>query len=324
MLPLIRLQNYIAKYIGDIDTIISSIVAPAHIHHIAHSVSFGGKRVRPIILILLSNLLGASYRDKFISAAASIELIHIASLLHDDIIDQNTKRHNAETAHILFGNQKTILAGDFLFAESFKQMVKVKNFDVLEVISKASSVLATGELEQLQIKNDLNIQIQDYFEIIYKKTASLFEATAEIAALIQESPLIKKIKLFGKEIGMAFQIIDDLIDYTSPKTNKKSGTDFMEQKLTLPMIFALSNLSELDKNEKSKLTTLFLSENKTINSFEMAVELINKGGGFSFSKERAIVYCQTAKNLLHEFATDSQEEKGIIIEVIDFFINRVH
>lgn len=321
MLHLIRLKAYIREYLDTINSIIGGVVLKEFVGDIARSASFGGKRIRPIIIVLISNLLGGRFKDKFINSAVAIELIHIASLLHDDVIDQSSTRHNQNSAHIIFGNQKTILAGDFLFAESFKKMVEVGNLSALNIISKASSILAMGELNQLSIKGDINISIENYHDIIYKKTASLFEASCEIAAIIQQTENTYKIKEFGRNIGMAFQIIDDLIDYTSEDLNKERGVDFKESKITLPIIYALSSKSLLEDVQKVSLTNLFKKQEKEFKDFAKALELINISGALNYCKNVAVEHCNNAKNCILELGKEKEEFK-IIEEIIEFFIKR--
>jgi octaprenyl-diphosphate synthase len=322
MLKIPSLALYSAEYIKEIDQEISRVISSEDINKITKSIAFGGKRIRPIILILLSNLLGGKNKSHFMAASTGIELIHLASLLHDDVIDQSPFRHSATTSHILFGNQKTILGGDYLFAESFKQIVKCENLIVLRVISNATSVLATGEINQLSNKGKININLEEYEEIIYKKTASLFEATGEIAAILQDSSYVLQAKEFGKNVGMAFQVIDDLIDYTSTESNKKQGTDFFEEKITLPIIFALSKGSKLSENEKQELVLLFKERNKTEIIFEGVKEYLKKGGAFEFCATKAFEFCVSAKDNINSIPINAVE-KEIINDIIDFFSTRI-
>lgn len=320
MMKLDLLENHISHYLEKIDLNIRFILEKSPVLEIAAAAAFGGKRIRPIILILLSCMLGERHTEKFLLAAISIELIHIASLLHDDVIDSSSLRHNKETAHTIFGNQQTILAGDFIFAASFEKMIETKSFEALRIISRASSKLARGELEQLKIKKGVPIALSNYLDIIYKKTASLFEAAAEIAGVIQEKKL-PCLKVFGKNIGMAFQIIDDLIDYTSLEAGKKRGIDFNEGKSTLPLIFALSDDSALSFSEKEELKFLFGKPKRNIDDFSQALNLIQKSNALEFCKKKAVEFCETASNSLFACGKNTIEFT-IINEIIAFFVKR--
>lgn len=323
MLNSIKLKSYISPYLLKIDKDISSIISEGFINQIAQNVAFGGKRTRPTILILISNLLGGKHEDKFLNAATGVELIHLASLLHDDVIDENNKRHDKSTAHILFGNQQTILGGDFLFAESFKKIAKTKDLEVIDAISNASSVLASGELMQLQRKAEEALKIEDYYEIIYKKTASLFEASTRIASIIQGGIGKSEASSFGKNIGMAFQVIDDLLDYTSNETNKKQGADFYENKITLPVILAIS---KLNSGEKKKLLEYFKKDEKTVTDFLFIKSKIQEVGAFEECKEIAKTFCEAAKKDIIEIEKllgGKPKESEMIFSLIEFFSNRV-
>lgn len=322
MLGLPKLQSHVGGYIKQINGEISNLTQPDFINPIAQTIISQGKRVRPIILILIAKLLGAKDEKSLIAAGTGIELIHLASLLHDDVVDQSDFRHNEKTAHIIFGNQQTILAGDFLFAESFKTMVQLGNLEILKIISDTSSILASGELIQLQMKNKVfELDLPVYYDVIYKKTASLFEAAAKIGSHLSNPTFASKVGEFGKSIGMAFQIIDDLLDYTSTESKKKIGADFYEGKITLPIIFANSTSSKLSKAEKISLRTLFLETEKTAEHFANALSITEKSGAFEFCKNSALEFCTSAKNIINEIGGKTAEG-SLILEIIDFLIER--
>lgn len=317
-----KLQSYIGRYKSQIDTQISKIIQPSFINLIAKHVAFEGKRMRPTILILIAKLLKAEDDESCIIAATGVELIHLASLLHDDVIDQSNFRHNKETAHIIFGNQQTILAGDFLFAESFKKMTELQNLEILNIISETSGILASGELQQLQIKEKFfELTLEDYYNIIYKKTASLFEASAKIGAILSNPSFELQAGQFGKSIGMAFQIIDDLLDYFSSNTKKKIGTDFYEGKITLPIIFALSEKSTLNKVAKMTLQELFLKAEKSEKDFNQILAILNSSEVEDFCFNIASNFCLSAKSIINEIDSKALEAE-IIFEMIDFFLKR--
>ena len=322
MIKLESLNKYVEVYLNDVDNYIYSVISPNFVYDIVKGVSFGGKRIRPIIMILLSNILGGNSRDQMILAASGVELMHLASLMHDDVIDSGSKRHNVTSAHLLFSNQKAILGGDFLFSESFKAMVLTSNIEVLKSISNVSSTLVSGELQQLKEKETSIVSESIYYDIIYKKTASLFVASAEISSLIQRQSIISEVAQFGKNIGMAFQIIDDLIDYKSINTAKEQGVDFFEQKQTLPIIFSLSENSLLSEREKVNLKYLFSRYVKNAQDFVEASNLIEKAVGFAYTKKIADNFCIEAKANLDSFCYNESVEKQLMFEIIDFFNSR--
>lgn len=213
-------------------------------------VSAGGKRIRPIIMLLAARAL--SYQgDKHIMAAAFIEFIHTATLLHDDVVDESDLRRGRSTANALFGNAASVLVGDYIYTRSFQMMVSIESLPVLKVMSEATNVIAEGEVQQLINCNDPNITTEQYLDVIYRKTARLFEAAAHSAALICESPKEIEIALqnYGRYLGTAFQIIDDLLDYSAKDAEilgKNLGDDLAEGKPTLPLLHAMHNTQNPD------------------------------------------------------------------------------
>jgi octaprenyl-diphosphate synthase len=315
MLKILSIQNHLSHYIKQIDKEISFVIQDNFINDIAKRVCFGGKRIRPIVLILISKMLGGKNEDAFLNASIAIELIHLASLLHDDVIDGGVTRHGKDTAHLIFGNEQVILGGDFLFAESFKKITQTNNIEVIKVVANVSSILARGELEQLQTKVDSNTSFEKYFEIIYKKTASLFEASTGIAAIIQD---VKAEELFefGKNIGITFQVIDDLLDYTSKEAGKKQGTDFFESKVTLPIIIASQN-----KITGAKLNEIFAKSDKTESDFIAVKNILTDAKAFEECKYIANDYLNKAKIFISSYS--QTREAVIMLELLEFFKNRI-
>jgi octaprenyl-diphosphate synthase len=312
MLPLPRLSFYISPYLRKIDEKIESIISPNFINKIAQNIAFGGKRIRPTILILISKMLGGRHEESFLKSAIAIELIHLASLLHDDVIDEGKQRHGKQTAHILLGNQQVILGGDYLFAESFKIVAETENIQVIKAIARVSGILASGELLQLQAKITHETSLENYFEIIYKKTASLFEASTGIASIIQGNSSPDAFE-FGKNIGMTFQIIDDIIDYTSKETGKTQGGDFAESKITLPIILASQKVSA-----RKKLTELFLKIEKTTEDFAEVKAILNETKALEECQKIAFEYCEKAKS----FISKNSKEGELMLEIMEFFLKR--
>lgn len=216
-------------------------------------ISSGGKRIRPVIALLIAKAF--NYQgDKHIIAAAFIEFIHTATLLHDDVVDESDLRRGKSTANALFGNAASVLVGDYIYTRSFQMMVRTESFKVLTIMSAATNVIAEGEVQQLINCNDPNITKEQYLEVIYRKTARLFEATSHSAAVLAGANEQQELALqeYGKFLGTAFQIIDDLLDYSADsnqKLGKNLGDDLNEGKPTLPLLHAMHNASNSDDAE---------------------------------------------------------------------------
>jgi len=206
-------------------------------------VNSGGKRIRPLIVLLSARACGASDLDRIVKAAAMIEFIHTATLLHDDVVDNSDSRRGIKTAHQSFGNESTILVGDFLYSRAFQIMVQINHMGIMEVMSDATNTIAEGEVLQLINSGNPKINKEQYLEVIYRKTGKLFEAAMVVGGLLsnQSQTVLNTIQLFGKELGMAYQIVDDVLDYSSSFEimGKDVGDDLAEGKVTLPMIYTL-------------------------------------------------------------------------------------
>ena len=206
-------------------------------------VNSGGKRIRPLIVLLSARACGASDLDRIVKAAAMIEFIHTATLLHDDVVDNSDSRRGIKTAHQSFGNESTILVGDFLYSRAFQIMVQINHMGIMEVMSDATNTIAEGEVLQLINSGNPKINKEQYLEVIYRKTGKLFEAAMVVGGLLsnQSQTVLTTLQLFGKELGMAYQIVDDVLDYSSSFEimGKDVGDDLSEGKVTLPMIYTL-------------------------------------------------------------------------------------
>ena len=206
-------------------------------------VNSGGKRIRPLIVLLSARACGASDLERIVKAAAMIEFIHTATLLHDDVVDNSDSRRGIKTAHQSFGNESTILVGDFLYSRAFQIMVQINHMGIMEVMSDATNTIAEGEVLQLINSGNPKINKEQYLEVIYRKTGKLFEAAMVVGGLLsnQSQKVLTTLQLFGKELGMAYQIVDDVLDYSSSFEimGKDVGDDLAEGKVTLPMIYTL-------------------------------------------------------------------------------------
>jgi octaprenyl-diphosphate synthase len=206
-------------------------------------VNGGGKRIRPLLTVLAARAL--DYQgDNHITLAAIIEFIHTATLLHDDVVDESTMRRGKDTANEVFGNQASVLVGDFLYTRSFQMMVSIEKMPVMQILADATNVIAEGEVLQLMNCNDPNTTEESYLKVIYCKTARLFEAATQLAGVIanKDEQTIEAMRLFGMHLGTAFQLIDDVLDYSasSDDLGKNMGDDLSEGKPTLPLIHVIN------------------------------------------------------------------------------------
>jgi octaprenyl-diphosphate synthase len=215
----------------------------AMINQIAeYIIGAGGKRIRPMLVLLFSNALGFAGPERF-ELAATVEFIHTATLLHDDVVDESALRRGRQTANALFGNAASVLVGDFVYSRAFQMMVSVNRMHVLEVLADATNVIAEGEVLQLMNMHDPDLSVDDYLRVIRFKTAKLFEASARVGAVLAEAgPEVEEsCAAYGRSLGTAFQLIDDLLDYegATEQLGKNVGDDLREGKPTLPLLLAM-------------------------------------------------------------------------------------
>jgi octaprenyl-diphosphate synthase len=242
-----RLLALVADDLGAVNALIRERMSSEHAPRIpeisAHLIEAGGKRLRPILTLAASHLCGYGGRDH-IKLAATVEFIHTATLLHDDVVDASQKRRGRATANILWDNKSSVLVGDYLFARAFQLMVETGSLEVLRILSNASAVIAEGEVLQLTTAHDLTTDLARYDQVIRGKTAALFAAATEVGGVIAGvgSEKVAALRTYGDGLGMAFQLADDLLDYggSSAVLGKNVGDDFREGKVTLPVILAYS------------------------------------------------------------------------------------
>ncbi|MGN7678269.1 MAG: polyprenyl synthetase family protein [Anaplasma sp.] len=248
-----ELRDFVSEDLEQVERLIvdKSNSDVSHITNvIQHLILSGGKRIRPVMLLAVCKMLALDDERK-IRVAAAVELIHSATLLHDDVVDQSELRRGVRTSNSIWGNKTSILVGDFLFAVAFQWIVSCGDFGLLSVLSQASSTIIVGEIQQMLHSNSLDITCEKYLEIISAKTAALFSATCESAAVLSKTSLSEReaLRNFGYNFGIAFQIMDDLLDYTAQRENlgKPSGSDFGDGKVTIPLIIAYANADQEDK-----------------------------------------------------------------------------
>jgi octaprenyl-diphosphate synthase len=218
---------------------------------VRYIIGSGGKRVRPMLVLLFAGALGFEGEAQY-ELAATVEFIHTATLLHDDVVDESTLRRGQLTANAKFGNASSVLVGDFVYSRAFQMMVSVKSMRALEVLAEATNVIAEGEVLQLTKMRDPNLTVEDYLEVIRFKTAKLFEASARLGAILAQAPHAVEVACasYGRAIGTAFQLIDDLLDYEgqTEALGKNVGDDLREGKATLPLLIAMQCGSNAERD----------------------------------------------------------------------------
>ena len=242
-----------------------------------YHIKTGGKRLRCLLTLGSAKLCGYSKGGRDINLAACVELIHAATLMHDDVIDSAEIRRGKKTLNTIWGNQSSILVGDYLLSRCFEMMVEDGNLEILRLLSSTSSEIAQGEVLQLQHKGEVDMLEETYLKIISSKTASLFAAATKVGAILGESNLKYKeaLEFYGKNLGLTFQIADDILDYNSDLKlfGKKIGNDFFEGKVTLPIILLYQSAS---KEEKIKLKNLFYKEERKNDDLNYVMDMIKK------------------------------------------------
>ncbi|MCX7544573.1 polyprenyl synthetase family protein [Marinicella gelatinilytica] len=267
------------------------------INQIAHYIiNNGGKRLRPVIMMLLAKAL--DYKGKqHINLAAVVEMIHTATLLHDDVVDESDMRRGEKTSHEIWGNAASVLVGDFLYSKSFRMMVTADSMEVMAVMSKATNTISEGEVQQLLNIGNQSLTEKDYYQIIANKTAKLFEAACELVAIISEvnSNHRQKLAQYGLLLGTAFQIADDVLDYTADDDalGKNIGDDFNEGKLTLPLIYILNKGPEQHKQSVSDALN-----NPSETDFMSLRQLVNNSGAIEYTLQQAKLKAEQAKTCL--------------------------
>jgi octaprenyl-diphosphate synthase len=232
-------------------------------------INSGGKRIRPILTLLGAKIFDYNHPlNAHILLSACIEFIHTATLLHDDIVDENYTRRGKETSNALWGNQACVLVGDYLFSKAFELMVQGENLEILAMLSKSSSTIAKGEIMQLSNLNNINLSMDDYIETIFAKTASLFSASTKVGAILtnQNHENRNNMENYGINLGITFQIFDDILDYSAnaKELGKDIGTDMKEGKITLPILLSLQQCGSKEKSFLEEVFKDLKQDDKTL------------------------------------------------------------
>ena len=322
--PILKLQKLLSHKLGLMDQLFSKMMesdsAPRIPEITKHIFESGGKKIRPLLCIATAEALNYKL-DKHILLAATIEFIHTATLLHDDVVDESSTRRGEKTANILWDNKSSILVGDFLFSRAFQLMVATKSLSVLEILSNAAAIIAESEVLQLTNIKNINMDLKTYFKIIEGKTAELFSAACETSAMIATSNLnqIKSFKSYGKSIGICFQLIDDYLDYMGDKKimGKLIGNDFFNSKLTYPIIITLN---EGTNSEKEKIEKLFKKKQKTKNDLKLILEILDNNNALKKTKIEAIKWSKKAKEEIQKIPQNTIT--SLLRELADSIISR--
>jgi len=278
-----------------------------------------GKQMRPMFVFLSAKLFG-NINESSYSAASLIELLHTATLVHDDVIDESNFRRGFFSINALWKNKIAVLVGDFLLSRGLLLAVEKNEFSLLKIMSKAVKDMSEGELMQIEKTRKLNITEDEYFEIIKKKTATLISACCESGASSSNTSdkNIKTMRDFGEKVGIAFQIKDDLFDYTqSTLIGKPTGLDIREKKMTLPLIYTLN---KVNKNDKKFIINTIKNDSKNPEKVEQIIMLVKKNKGLEFAESKMNHYFNQSINLLKNF--EDNEAKQALTQLVEYVIKR--
>ena len=258
-----------------------------------------GKQLRPMFVFLCAKLNGEVNESTF-RAAALVELLHTATLVHDDVVDESLERRGFFSINALWKNKIAVLVGDYLLSKGLLLSTSAEDFKHLQILSEAVKQMSEGELLQIEKARKLNLKEEVYFEIIRSKTASLLSSACSVGAwsTSKNETITEKMRLFGEKVGIAFQIKDDLFDYGKENVGKPTGNDIKEKKLTLPLIYTLNNI---DRATRSKIIYIVKNENKDPKKIEFVLENVVNSGGIRYAEEKMISYRDQSLAILHEF-----------------------
>ena len=297
-----RLAQWLAPDMAAVNALIRDRMASEHAPRIpevtAHLVEAGGKRLRPMLTLAAARLCG--YDGPFhVHLAATVEFIHTATLLHDDVVDESERRRGRPTANLLWDNKSSVLVGDYLFSRSFQLMVETGSLRVLDILANASATIAEGEVLQLTAAQDLRTTEATYLQVVRGKTAALFAAATEVGGVIAGAPQaqIDALRAYGDALGIAFQIVDDLLDYggTAAAIGKNLGDDFRERKLTLPVIKAVALA---DADERAFWVRVIEKGQQHDGDLDQAMAILARHGAMAATRADAIAWAAQARGAL--------------------------
>ena len=286
----------------------------------SYLIAAGGKRIRPLLTLACAQIFNADM-DNVHKLAASVEFIHTATLLHDDVVDESLERRGKETANLVFGNQASVLVGDFLFSRAFELMTETENVKVLKILANASSIITQGEVLQLSAMQNIDTSMNDYIEIITSKTAALFAASCEVGPVLADASKEETQSFYdyGLYLGIAFQIADDTLDYNADAASlgKTVGDDFREGKITAPVLYALE---AADEKERAFWQRTIAENNQKDGDLEKAQEIIARHNCIQKSHTLAENYAQRAQEALNSLP---QNETALLLkDLVSYTIQR--
>ncbi|MDJ1006509.1 MAG: polyprenyl synthetase family protein [Paracoccaceae bacterium] len=323
--PLERLAAYLAGDLDRVGRLIAERMASEHAPRIpevtAHLVGAGGKRLRPMLTLGAARMM--SYEgENHIRLAATVEFIHTATLLHDDVVDESRQRRGRPTANLLWDNQSSVLVGDYLFARSFQLMVETGSLRVLDILADAAATIAEGEVLQLSAARNLETTEATYLQIVRGKTAALFAAACEVGGVVAGAmdDEVTALRTYGDALGVAFQIVDDLLDYggDAAATGKNVGDDFREGKLTLPLIKAVARA---DDAERSFWTRVIAKRKHDAADLDRALGLLARHGAMEATRNDALAWAETARGALKTLPKNDLRE--MFDDLADYVVARI-
>ncbi len=319
-----RLAAALSEEMEAVNLLIRERMASEHAPRIpevtAHLVEAGGKRLRPMLTLASANLCG--YEGPYhVHLAATVEFIHTATLLHDDVVDESAQRRGRPTANLLWDNTSSVLVGDYLFARSFQLMTETGSLDVLRILSNAAATIAEGEVLQLTAASNLTTSEAIYLQVVRGKTAALFSAAMEVGGVIagRDAETVQALFDYGDALGVAFQIVDDLLDYQgTDATGKNIGDDFRERKLTLPVIRAVA---AADAEERAFWVRTIEKGRQEEGDLQTALDLLAKHGTLESTRADALAWMERAKAALDPLP--EHDIKDMLLDLADYVVARV-
>jgi len=320
-----RLADYLTDDMASVNTLIRERMASKHAPRIpevtAHLVEAGGKRLRPMLTLAAAHMCG--YQGPYhVHLAATVEFIHTATLLHDDVVDESGQRRGRPTANLLWDNKSSVLVGDYLFSRSFQLMVETGSLRVLDILSNASATIAEGEVLQLTASQDLATTEDIYMQVIRGKTAALFSAATEVGGVIAGAPddHVATLYTYGDALGVAFQIVDDLLDFQGDAgaIGKNVGDDFRERKLTMPMIKAIA---KADDAERAFWKRTIEQGKQEDGDLDHAIALLHRHGALRDTSDAARAEAQRAKAALGPLP--EHPVKDMLSDLADYVVERI-
>jgi octaprenyl-diphosphate synthase len=323
--PQDALSAMLADDMAAVNRLIRERMASEHAPRIpevtAHLVEAGGKRLRPLLTLAAARMLGYQGGDH-VKLAATVEFIHTATLLHDDVVDESQRRRGRPTANLLWDNKSSVLVGDYLFARSFQLMVETGSLRVLDILANASATIAEGEVLQLTAAQNLRTDEQIYLQVIRGKTAALFAAATEVGGVIAGSDVhhVAALRDYGDALGIAFQIVDDMLDYggSAAVIGKNTGDDFRERKLTLPLIKAVA---KADAEEQAFWSRVIEKGDQREGDLEQAMVILQRHDAISACRGDALAWTAKAKAALHTLP--DHPLRDILSQLSDFVVSRI-